>query len=64
MHHSDLGDTDDDKTTFGPLFQIGADYEFIPRWSLGLEYLTALNWSNDDLAGENSYGFVTLGYQY
>lgn len=64
MHHSDVGETDDDKTTFGPLFQIGADYEFVPRWSVGLKYLTALNWSNDDLAGENTYGFVTLGYQY
>lgn len=64
MHHEDIGNTDESKTTFGPLFRIGSSYYLNEVWSLGLEYLTALNWSNDDLAGENTYGFVTLGYTY
>ncbi len=64
MRHEDAGDTDDDETTFGPLFRIGSSYYLNRDWSVGLEYMTALNWSNDDLAGENAYGFLTLGYTY
>jgi opacity protein-like surface antigen len=64
MRHEDAGETDDDETTFGPLFRIGSSYYLNNDWSVGLEYMTALNWSNDDLASENTYGFVTLGYTY
>lgn len=64
MNHADVGDSDEEKTTFGPLFRIGSSYYMNRDWSLGLEYLTAINWSNDDLAGQNNYGFLTLGYTY
>jgi hypothetical protein len=64
MRHEDAGTSDDTETTFGPLFRIGSSYYLNKDWSLGLEYMTALNWSNDDLAGENTYGFVTFGYTY
>lgn len=64
MKHSDVSGTDDDKTTLGPLFRVGSSYYFDRKWSLGLEYMTALNWSNDDLASENTYGHLSLGYTY
>jgi hypothetical protein len=64
IRHEDVGTSDDTETTFGPLFRIGSSYYLNRDWSVGLEYMTALNWSNDDLASENAYGFVTLGYTY
>lgn len=64
IYHRDVEPDEVDKTTFGPLFRIGSSYYFNKDWSLGLEYLTALNWSNDDLASQNAYGFVTFGYTY
>lgn len=64
MHHKDVGSSEDDKTTFGPLFRLGSSYYLNNDWSVGMEYLTALNWSNDDTASENTYGFLTLGHTY
>src|SRR5690606_30697019 len=66
MQHSDVmidGDKNDE-TTFGPLFKIGSSYYFNNMWSLGLEYMVAQNWNNDDVSAEQSFGFLNLGYTY
>lgn len=62
--HYDINNTDEDETSFGPLFRIGSSYYFNNDWSLGLEYLAAMNWSNNELAAETTFGFLTLGYTY
>lgn len=64
IQHQETSATDDDETTFGALFRIGSSYYVNEDWSIGLEYLTALNWSSDDLPAEHSFGFITLGYTY
>jgi len=64
MRHEDVEPDNEDKTTLGPVFRIGSSYYFNNDWSVGLEYLTALNWSNDELPSENTYGFLTVGYTY
>lgn len=66
MQHSDvtISGEESDETSFGPLFKIGSSYYFNNDWSLGLEYMIAQNWHNDDVPAQQSYGFLNLGYTY
>ena len=67
IRHEDVEDSDgdeDDVNSFGPMFKIGSNYYINNDWSLGLEYITAMNWSSDEVAAQSNYGFVTLGYTY
>ena len=66
IRHEDVnveGD-EEDVNSIGPMFKIGSNYYLNEDWSLGLEYIAAMNWSSDDVAAEASYGFLTLGYTY
>ena len=63
-YQEDINSTDQDETTYGPLFRIGSSYYLNNEWSVGLEYMAALNWTSDKLPSESTYGFLTLGYTY
>lgn len=60
----DVDGDEEDVTSFGPLFRLGTSYYLNHNWSVGLEYMTALNWTSDDVQREDAYGFFTLGYTY
>lgn len=66
IRHEDVnvdGD-EEDVNSIGPMFKIGSNYYLNEDWSIGLEYIAAMNWSSDEVASEASYGFLTLGYTY
>ncbi len=62
--HDDVRGTTENDTTFGPMFKVGSSYYLNNDWSIGLEYIVAMNWTDDSLASQNNYGFVTLGFTY
>lgn len=62
--HDDVNGTTENDTTFGPLFRIGSSYYLNRDWSVGLEYLVAMNWTDDSLTSQSNYGFLSLGYTY
>ena len=55
---------EEDVNSFGPMFKVGSNYYLNNDWSLGLEYMVTMNWTSDDVAAQQSYGFLTLGYTY
>ena len=63
--HNDTG-VRNDGTEFalGPTIKLGGDYYFNNNWSLGLEYLSVFNWTNDMLAGNQDYALLNVGYTY
>lgn len=67
IRHEDVSvetDKEEDVTSFGPMFKIGSNYYLNSDWSIGLEYVAAMNWSSDEVAAEQSFGFLTLGFTY
>lgn len=63
--HNDTGvNNDDTELGIGPNFKMGASYYLTEEWSLGLEYHNVFNWTNDMLAGNQTYGLLNLGYTY
>ena len=63
-YNDDVGTSSDSETTFGPLFKVGSSYYFNEDWSLGLEYMVYLNWTDDSLSSQFNYGLLNLGYTY
>ena len=62
--HDDVKGTTENDTTFGPMFKVGSSYYLNNDWSVGLEYIVALNWTDDSLASQNNFGLLSLGYTY
>ncbi|MBD65920.1 MAG: hypothetical protein CME62_11980 [Halobacteriovoraceae bacterium] len=60
----EIDDDEEDVTSFGPTFKIGSNYYFNSDWSAGLEYMTFLNWTSDDVQREDAFGFLSIGYTY
>ncbi len=52
----------DSESSFGPSMRVGMLYAVNETWAVGLDFIRATNWSNDDAASD--YDFANIGIAY
>lgn len=54
----------DDETTLGPSYKLGAEWKFTSTVKAGVQYMTVYNWFTDKAAAEFRYASASVGIAF